>query len=221
MVAVRIFRLTEIRQILRQSRIEFALVVVAASLVVLLPIETGMLLAIVLSLLHSIYLVARPQVAELARAPGTTVWWPPESGQPGEHEPGVLVFAPAAPINFTNARFVFRALAGLAAAKPALRLVVIDASGVTEIDYTGAQVMIQAIDDLRTRNIQVALARLSAERAADQARRTGLLAAVGTDHVFLAVEDAVRALARTGDADPARSGPGTRQGAFGQEAGCC
>jgi hypothetical protein len=43
----------------------------------------------------------------------------------------------------------------------------------------------------------VALARLSAERAWAQAERTGLLAEVGRDRVFLTVEDAVRALAPT------------------------
>ncbi len=198
MIAVRIFRLAEIRQILRQSSWEFALVAAAALLVVLLPIESGMLLAIVLSLLHSLYLMARPLTAELARAPGTTIWWPPEAGQHGEHEPGVLVFAPAAPINFTNARFVFRQLSALAAAKPGLRLVVIDASGVTNIDYTGAQVAIEALKEFHARDVAVAVARLSAERAEAQAERTGLIAALGRDHVFLSVEDAVRGLAGRG-----------------------
>ncbi len=193
MVAVRIFRLREIRSILRQSRGEFALVAAAALLVVLLPIENGMLLAIVLSLLHSLYIMARPLTAELARAPGTTIWWPPEPGQHGEYEPGVLVFAPAAPINFTNARFVFRRLSALAATKRGLRLVVVDASGVTNIDYTGAQLAIQAVAGFHGRGVAVALARLSAERAEAQAERTGLLAAVGKDRVYLSVEDAVRA----------------------------
>ena len=194
MVAVRIFRLREICRILRQSIGEFALVAAAALLVVLLPIESGMLLAIMLSLLHSLYMLARPATTELARAPGTTIWWPPEQGQRGEYEPGVLVFAPAAPINFTNARFIFRQLNELAAGKPRLRLIVLDASGVTNIDYTGAQLAIQAVRAFRRNGVTVALARLSARPAEIQAERTGLLAAVGRDHVFLSVENAVRRL---------------------------
>jgi MFS superfamily sulfate permease-like transporter len=193
-VAIRIFRLREIVRILRQSRGEFALAVAAALLVVVLPIESGMLLAIVLSLSHSLYMVARPLCDELARAPGTTVWWPARAGEAGEHLPGVLVFAPAAPLNFTNARFICRRLAHSAAAKPGLALVVIEASGVTDIDYTGAQLVIQTLANFRAAGVAVALARLSAERASDQAERTGLLAEVGRDRVFLTVEDAVRAL---------------------------
>jgi MFS superfamily sulfate permease-like transporter len=187
-VAVRIFRLNEIHEIFRQSPGEFAILVIA------LPIENGMLLAIVLSLFHSLFIIARPKTNELARAPGTTVWWPPEHGQAGEHVPGVLVFAPSAPINFTNARFVCRQLREMASARPGLRLVVIEASGVTDIDFTGAQVVIQTVRELQADGIDVALARLSAERAHLQAARTGLLQAVGADHVFLSVEDAVRAL---------------------------
>ena len=193
-VALRIFRLDEIRAIYRQSLGEFALLVAAAVLVIALPIENGMLLAIVLSLLHSLYIVARPKTHELARAPGTTIWWPPEKAKPGEHVPGVLVFAPSAPINFTNARFICRQLTQAAAIRPDLRLVIIEASGVTDIDFTGAQVTIQTVMGLQANNIVVALARLSAERAHLQALRTGLLQAIGNNRVFLSVEDAVRAL---------------------------
>ena len=51
--------------------------------------------------MHSLYIVARPYCAELARVPGTTVL-AADAGRHSEHEAGVLVFAPAAPLNFTN-----------------------------------------------------------------------------------------------------------------------
>ena len=37
----------------------------------MLPIETDVTMSIVLSLLHSIYIIARPYCTELARVPGT------------------------------------------------------------------------------------------------------------------------------------------------------
>jgi SulP family sulfate permease len=191
-VAVRIFRLAEMVNIARSGGSEIWLVVASGALVVLLPIETGMLASIILSLLHSSYALARPLCEELARAPGTTVWWPPQ-GEAGEHEPGILVFAAAAPLNFTNAAFIRDQLRTAIEHAPApVRLVVLEASGVTDVDYTGANVLLQAIQRLRGRGIQVALARLSAERAYDSAARTGLLAAIGPERVFRSVEDAVR-----------------------------
>lgn len=193
-VALRIFRLKEIISIARRGGSEIWLVAASALLVVGLPIETGMMASIVLSLLHSFYAVARPLCIELARAPGTTVWWPPHH-EAGEHEPGVLVFAPAAPLNFTNAAFIRSRLLELVEhALTPIRLVVIEASGVTDIDYTGASVMAGMVETLRERGIEVALARLSSERAQDHARRTGFLAAFGNGHVFRSVEEAVQAL---------------------------
>jgi sulfate permease, SulP family len=79
-VALRIFRISEMIQIYRRSGPEILLVAASAGLV---------------------NVVARPYSAELARLPGTTVWWPPGRDGQGEYEVGVLVFAPAAPLNFT------------------------------------------------------------------------------------------------------------------------
>jgi len=192
-VALRIFRLNEIIAIARRGGSEIWLVAGSILLVVGLPIQTGVLAAIVLSLLHSFYTVARPLCVELARAPGSTVWWPPDR-EAAEYEPGVLVFAAAAPLNFTNAAFIRGQLMHMVDhATVPIRLLVLEASGVTDIDYTGATALQQTVETLRNRGIQVALARLSAERAQEHAARSGVLAAFGSDQVFRSVEDAVRA----------------------------
>ncbi len=191
-VALRIMRVKEMVDIARRGGSEIWLVAASVVLVVGLPIQTGMLASIVLSLLHSFYSVARPLCLELARAPGTTVWWPPQ-GEAGEHEPGVLVFAPAAPLNFTNAAFIHgRLTLAMDQARTPVRMVVIEASGVTDIDYTGATMVRKLVETLRDKGIQVALARLSAERAYEQAVRTGMLEAFGPKRIFRSVEEAVR-----------------------------
>jgi MFS superfamily sulfate permease-like transporter len=192
-IGTRIFRVRLMRLIYRQNRHEILLVGASAALVVILPIETGVSMSIVLSLLHSIYIIARPHCTELARVPNTTVWWTLGKGEDGEHVPGILVFALGAPVNFINAKYM---LAGLMKAIAAMgspcRLVVIEASGVIDVDFTGAQILRQAIDDLRRRGTDVALARLESERAARAAVRTGLIDALGADHVFRSVEEAIR-----------------------------
>lgn len=195
-IAIRIFRLREMARILREGGWEILLVVASAALVIVLPIETGMLCSIGLSLLQGFYGVARPLCVELARVPGTTVWWPPTHEEPGEREPGVLVFAPAAPLNFTNAVNICRRLQAVAASVTTepVRLIVIEASGIVGIDYTGSRILRETIAALRAQGIAVALARLSAERAQMQAEQTGLLAYLGTASVFKSVDDAVHAM---------------------------
>src|SRR5262249_14576510 len=169
-IALRIFRLGAMIRIYRRGGREVLLATASAALVVALPIETGMLLAIVLSFLHSLYIVARPHCVELAKVPGSTVWWPPSGAEKGEHTPGVLVFAPAAPLNFTNAAQICGKIkSAIAAQRQPLKLLVIEASGIIDIDYTGSQILQGAIVDLRAKGISVALARLSDARAQVQA----------------------------------------------------
>lgn len=192
-IALRIFRLGEMIRIYRRSPPEILLVAASAALVIVLPIETGMLLAIVLSFVHSLYVIARPYCIELVRVPGSTVWWPPSASGQGEQETGVLVFAPAAPINFTNAEHICSKIrSAIAEQGTPVALLVIEAHGIIDIDYTGSQILSRTIGDLKARNIVVAIARLSDNRAQIQARRTGLIDAIGPDRVFKSVEEAVQ-----------------------------
>jgi sulfate permease, SulP family len=193
-IGMRIFRVSTMKEIYRRGGYEIWLVAASGALVVFLPIQTGVTLSILLSLGHSIYIIARPDCAVLSRIPGTTVWWQEPAGEPGEKEPGVLVFAPGAPINFTNGAYVRRALMDAidAMAEPC-RLVVIEAHGVIDIDFTGSQMLQRVITELRQRRIGVALARLESERAQRAVARTGLLAVLGPDCVFRSVENAIRA----------------------------
>jgi MFS superfamily sulfate permease-like transporter len=193
-IALRIVRVDTMRRIYRSGGGEILLVIASAALVVALPIQTGVAMSIGLSLLNSLYIVARPDSAVLGRVPGTTVWWdlPPEA--PGEHEPGILVFAPGAPINFTNAYYVRGKLRDAMAKMPEpCRLVVIEANGMISFDFTGADILQQEIADLRRQGIDVVLARLESETGQHAAARTGLLATLGEGHVFRSVEDAVLA----------------------------
>ncbi|MBV9628909.1 MAG: SulP family inorganic anion transporter, partial [Xanthobacteraceae bacterium] len=193
-IALRICRIDTMRRIYLHGGIEILLVLASAALVVAMPIQAGVALSIGLSLLQSLYIVARPVSAVLARVPGTTIWWNLLPPAHGEHEPGVLVFAPGAPVNFTNAYFIRDKLqAAIASLTEPCRLVVIEANGVIDFDFTGAEILQQTIIDLRTEGIDVMLTRLESEIAVRAAERAGLLSLLGPDHVFRSVEDAVQA----------------------------
>ncbi len=203
-IALKIFRLGEMIRIYRQGGWEILLVAASGALVVALPIESGMLLAIVLSFVYGLYAVARPYCAELARVPGSTVWWPPGREEKSEQVPGVLVFAVAAPLTFTNAQYISdEIMAALAKAQAPVKLLVIEASGMIDVDYTGSQILQQTIARLRSRSIEVAIARLSDERAEAEASRTGLIAALGPERVFKSVEEAVRRIGPDAELVPA------------------
>ena len=196
-IAVRLFRLREIVRIARYSRREINLVIAGVALVVVLPIQTGMLLAIMLSLAHGVTLVMWPPSTQLFQIRGSTVWWPPT----GEHAlvdvPGIVVFAPAAPVNFTNADYIRKRLRDVVAnARVPVHLLVIEGSGVTDIDYTGSQMLQATVAMVRGGGIDVALARLGGSHAQQAAAHSGLIAVLGEDHVFVTVQEAIEGVAQ-------------------------
>ena len=83
-VAQRIFRWQAFVDIYRRAPGEFALVIATMAAIVALPIQTGVVVGIFLSLLHGVYIITRAQPIEFERVPGTTVWWPPHEKTPGE-----------------------------------------------------------------------------------------------------------------------------------------
>lgn len=194
-IATQTLRWGDVRRIAKESRLELALVVLAAALVVALPINIGMMLSILLSLLYGVYVMLRPPCVELVHVPNTTIWWPPSEQEKGERIPGVVVFAPSAPLYFMNSRYITERLGrAVEDAEKPVKIVVIEGSGITDIDYTGAHVSKAAIRALQAHGITVGIARLSDVRALDIATRSGLLAQIGTGRVFKSVDEAIQAL---------------------------
>lgn len=162
----------------------------------LLPIQQGVGIGIILSLLHGVWTTTRARTIELARIPGTTIWWPKIAGQSGETLSGVIVVALQAPLSFLNAyEFKHAILALIAKRVPPVRLVVIEANSIVEIDYTAARVLGEAVRRLREQGVDLAVARLESVRAQGAFARLGLEELIGSDHLFHSVDQALQALA--------------------------
>jgi SulP family sulfate permease len=195
-VALRIIRLRQIVTVFRQSLGEFLLILVTAAGIIVLPIEQGVGLGIALSLLHGIWSTTRARVRPFERVAGTSIWWPASPNLPGEQEAGVIVAGFQAPLSFLNA-YDFRRdiLAALKSSPQKVRLLVLEATGIVEIDFTAAQVLIDIIRQCHADGVDFAIARLESERAQDALVRFGIEALLGPNHQFHSVEEAIRARA--------------------------
>jgi SulP family sulfate permease len=195
-VALRIIRFRQIVAIGRQSLGEFLLILVTAAAIIVLPIEQGVGLGIALSLLHGIWSTTRARVQPFERVPGTSIWWPSSANLPGEQEPGVIVAGFQAPLSFLNA-YNFRRdiLAALKSSSQKVRLLVLEATGIVEIDFTAAQVLAEIIRQCHDDGIDFAIARLESSRAQEAIVRFGIDALLGPDRQFHSVEEAIRARA--------------------------
>jgi len=192
-VALRIIRVRQIVTILKQSPGEFLLIPATAALIIVLPIQQGAALAIILSLLHGIWSITRAKLVEFERVPDTTIWWPAHPHITGERVPGVAVVGLQAPLSFLNAPgFRSDVTNVVKATKP--KLLVLEASGMVEIDFTAAQVLHDMLRESREDGVTVAVARLESTRAQEAFERFRLYDALPREHVFHSVDEAVRKL---------------------------
>jgi SulP family sulfate permease len=194
-VALRIIRVKQIALIYRQSIWEFALILATAACIIALPIQQGAALGIILSLVHGIWSTTRAKLTTFERVPGTTIWWPasPHPQMKGERLPGVAVVGQQAPLSFLNAP-TFRSEVMKVVNDEQPKLLVLEAGGMVEIDFTAAQVLIQLFGECRDQGVTVALARLESVRAQEAFERFGIYEVLHRDHVFHSVDEAVRKL---------------------------
>ena len=192
-VAMRIIRVNQIRAISRQSLGELLLVAATAAAIIVLPIEQGVAIGIALSLLHGIWSNTRARVTVFERVPGTTIWWPSNPHILGETEPNVLVAGFQAPLSFLNAYHFRRDVLGLVQSSAApLRLIVLEATGIVEIDFTAAQILSDTINACRADGVAFAIARLESDRAREAIERFGIDDLLETRQQFHSVEEAIR-----------------------------
>lgn len=200
-VAQHILRWKVFANVYRQAPVEFVLILITMAAIVVLPIETGVAVGIGLSLLHGIWSATRTLPIELEQVPGTSVWWPPGKPSAGEQVSGVLVAAFQAPLSFVNADRFKRGLCDLVDARnETVKLVVLEASNIVEIDYTAAQALKDAITHCRKTGAIFAIARLESLRAQAALARFGIAELVGQQRIFHSVDAAIKSL-----------GPGAQQ----------
>jgi SulP family sulfate permease len=200
-VALRIIRFNQIAAIYRQSLGEFLLILLTAAAIIVLPIEQGVGIGIALSLLHGIWSTTRAGVVLYERVPGTSIWWPSSPSIPGEREPNIIVAGFQAPLSFLNA-YHFRRdiLHALQSSPQKTRLLILEATGIVEIDFTAAQVLRDLIRKCHADGVDFAIARLESIRAQQAMGRFGINELLGRDRQFQSVEKAVQALAKRGQA---------------------
>ena len=193
-IATKLFRVRELRTILRFDRLEFALAAASLAVVALVGIEQGVLLAVILSLADRTRRSARPRDTLLGREPGTDHWIPVDIGRPTEQVPGVLVYLVYASLWYGNADYLRLRVCDLVDAAPdPVHAVILNATGMSDIDYTGLQTLRALVDELEQRGVAVGIARTSHLVHRDLRRGT-LLKQLGPDHLFVSVDEAVTAL---------------------------
>ncbi len=199
-VALRLFKPGELRAIARFDLFEFGLTAVTLLAVVLIGVEQGIAVAVGLAILDRVRLSARPQLHVLGRIPGTTSWAPLSADVRAAEVPGILVVLFATPLWYANAVHFRDEVIGALTRTPGTRTLVLDALGMSDVDFTGSRALGRILDDCDRRHINFGVARAGGH-AHEMFRRSGLAQRIGEGHFYSSVNQAVTGLT-AGPASP-------------------
>ena len=151
----------EFRNILRIRRTEFVWAVAAFLGVMLIGTLQGILVAIVVSLVALAQQTANPPVHVLGRKPGTNVFRPRSTDHPDDESfPGLLLLRLEGRLFFLNSERIAEQIREHLAENPA-QLVVLDLSGIFDVEYSALKLMIEAEKRQRDAGVEIWLAGLT------------------------------------------------------------
>jgi MFS superfamily sulfate permease-like transporter len=210
--AVRLIDIAEIRRIAEFRRSELLLAALTTVAVLGLGVLFGVLGAVGLSIVDLLRRVARPHDSILGYVPGISGMHDVDDYPMARQVPGLVVYRYDAPLCFANAEdFRRRALAAVDTAgasvddpsadshggprdapDPAVEWFVLNAEANVEIDITSADALEQLRQEVDSRGIVFAMARVKQDLRADLVR-AGLVGRIGADLIFPTLPTAVAA----------------------------
>ena len=190
-IGIKLIDWRHMKEIYRLRRDEFWIAAITAAVVVGVGVEQGVILAIVLSLLDHVRRHYDPHDSVITRDDaGKIVSVPAEQG--AETEPGLVVYRFGVGLFYANAaRFTEEAIALVSGPEPP-RWFVLLANAVDDVDYTGGKTLVELAGQLEARGVVFAVADVR-DAVRPELERFGLTDAIGEDHIFATLEDAVAA----------------------------
>ncbi|XP_071710762.1 sulfate transporter 1.3-like isoform X2 [Rutidosis leptorrhynchoides] len=167
--------------------------------VVFKSVETGLMIAVIISFAKILLQVTRPRTAILGKIPMTSVYRNIVQYPEAIKIPGVLIVRVDSAIYFSNSNYIKeRILRWLteeednlkATYQPKIQYLIVEMSPVTDIDTSGIHAFEELYSSLLKRDIQLILAN-PGQSVLDKLYASGFPDLIGEDKIFLTVADAV------------------------------
>ncbi|MCT0226134.1 STAS domain-containing protein [Synechococcus sp. CS-1328] len=196
LIGVKLIDSKGLQELWHLQRNEFVIAVATLITVAQAGVMPGITLAVVLSLIEQVRHTYRPR---------TSLWTPNQDGtalctvpvSPGVlAAPGILAYRFEANLFYANAnRFTQELMAITSQPDAVIRGLVVDASGIDDIDYSAAKALLELRDDLSQAGIQIALV-TSSTAMLEELHRFGMGMGYGDNSVgiYATVKQAIHAL---------------------------
>lgn len=182
----------EARTILRTHRGDGATMIATFAITLVLGLVAGLAAGLTVALLLFVHRTASPHTAELGRIPGSMVYRN-TARFTVEVCPQIGILRVDAPLYFANARFLEDRVFELLAQRPAMRLVALDCSGISDIDATAVQTLRNLTLALRERGNDLHLVGPIGP-VRDVLERTGMVELLGPTNLHRTIVEAAPTL---------------------------
>ncbi|XP_047308108.1 probable sulfate transporter 3.5 [Impatiens glandulifera] len=182
----------------KTDKFDFLICMVGFFGVSFITMDIGLMLSVGLAIVRSLLYVARPAACKLGNVPNSTLYRDVEQYPEAKGIPGFLILQIGSPIYFANCGYIRERILRWIRDEQAisntheghLEHILLDLGGVTSIDITGVETMVEINNTLKAKGIKLGLVNPRLE-VLEKLIVANFIQEFGRENVFLSVEDAV------------------------------
>lgn len=193
--AIGLVDVPELRYLLKTKRRDGLIALLTFGCTLAIGIQEGIMIGIAASVIAILYRISLPNIAELGHVPGTRDFRSLERNPEAETIKGIYILRVDASLSFANADLIKdKLLEPQSEGDEEYRALIIDATGVNDLDTTSAAMLAKVINTLGERGVEFYIAGAKGP-VRDTIKRAGLHVELGREYftptLDLAVQDAL------------------------------
>jgi SulP family sulfate permease len=187
-----LMKVAEMRRFYRLRRREFWLAIATLVAVITLDVLPALIIGVVFSLVLIIFRASRPAISRLGANPANPGAFEDMARHPDARPlPGILIIRPDSPVFYANAQAVRDSTeAAVTGSGGGVHTVIMDLDANDDLDITTAEQLDKLFDTLAGLSVALVLVHLH-QPARQMADASGLLAKIGSEHVYATVADGI------------------------------
>ncbi|KAI3790199.1 hypothetical protein L2E82_03062 [Cichorium intybus] len=181
----------------KTDKFDFIICMAAFIGVAFISMDVGLMLSVGLAIMRALLYIARPASSKLANIPDTSLYRDVEQYPGAIDIPKTLVLQIGSPIYFANAGYMRERILRWVRYEKGNRLdgddieyVLLDLGGVSSIDMTGVETLVEIRKSLEVKDIKVVLVNPRLE-VMEKLIVTNFIEKIGKERVYLSIEDAI------------------------------
>tara|TARA_R110002073_G_scaffold279026_1_gene442849 strand:- start:89495 stop:91210 length:1716 start_codon:yes stop_codon:yes gene_type:complete len=186
-----LINIKDIQFLWKSNKMDFVMMLVTFIITLTVGIKEGILVGVLVSIFVVIFETSRPHIAILGKVPDTTHFYRNVNRfDDVEVIDEILIVRFDARLYFANASYFKDKIAEYAKTKPKLKLIIIDAEVINNIDSSGVLVLKEVIETYNKRGVKIYFTGIKGP-VRDAFARSELIGEIGLENCFMSIQEGV------------------------------